>query len=180
MIKLQDFAKQQGVTDRAIQKHLKTYAAELEGKFERKGPNGTWLTNEACEILRSKMKQAPVIVADEDPRVAKLDAENQALRRKLDDNHDAFQKYVTETAALLTKATEQILLAEKSEANQQRADALEAQNAVLSAEKDAAIQKAAQAEKTAQAATDELTEARKEIERMKSATFWQRLRGFKE
>ena len=60
MIKLQDFARQQGVTDRAIQKHLNTYAEDLEGLYERKGPNGTWLTDEACEILRSKMKQQPI------------------------------------------------------------------------------------------------------------------------
>lgn len=73
MIKLQDFARSQGVTDRAIQKHLKTYAAELDGLFQRKGPNGTWLTEEACEILRSKMKQAPTAVFEPDPRVGNLE-----------------------------------------------------------------------------------------------------------
>lgn len=73
MIKLQDFAKQQGVTDRAIQKHLKTYADELEGLYQRKGPNGTWLTDEACEVLRSKMKQPPApVIFEEDPRVKEL------------------------------------------------------------------------------------------------------------
>lgn len=64
MIKLQDFARECGVTDRAIQKHLNTYAEELEGLYQRKGPNGTWLTDEACEILRSKMRQQPIGVAD--------------------------------------------------------------------------------------------------------------------
>ena len=43
MIKLQDFAKECGVTDRAIQKHLVKYADELNGLYERKGPNGTCL-----------------------------------------------------------------------------------------------------------------------------------------
>lgn len=65
MIKLQDFARQCGVTDRAIQKHLKKYESELTGLFERKGPNGTWLSDEACQILRSKMKEAPLLVDHE-------------------------------------------------------------------------------------------------------------------
>ena len=64
MIKLQDFAKECGVTDRAIQKHLVKYADELNGLYERKGPNGTWLSDAACDILRSKMKQQPIVVSD--------------------------------------------------------------------------------------------------------------------
>lgn len=86
MIKLQDFAKQQGVTDRAIQKHLKTYATELEGLFERKGPNGTWLSEEACEILRSKMKQQPLSFPTRDEadmrRIQDLEEEISYLRKQ--------------------------------------------------------------------------------------------------
>lgn len=76
MIKLQDFARQQGVTDRAIQKHLKKYENELTGLFERKGPNGTWLTEEACEFLRSKMKRPPAEVYDssKDEEIERLKA----------------------------------------------------------------------------------------------------------
>lgn len=85
MIKLQDFAKQQGVTDRAIQKHLKKYSEELEGLYERKGPNGTWLSEEACEILRSKMRQQPLAIFDEDPRVAKLEAKLKETEERLDE-----------------------------------------------------------------------------------------------
>ena len=64
MIKLQDFARQNGVTDRAIQKHLKKYESELEGLFERRGSNGTWLSDEACLFLQGKMKTNPVVVID--------------------------------------------------------------------------------------------------------------------
>lgn len=64
MIKLQDFARECGVTDRQIQRLLKKYEEDLTGLYERKGPNGTWLTDEACEILRSKMKQLPPAVID--------------------------------------------------------------------------------------------------------------------
>ena len=74
MIKLQDFATQMGVTDRAVQKHMKKYAPELEGLYQRKGPNGTWLTDEACEILRSKMRQTPAAIIEPDSRVERLEA----------------------------------------------------------------------------------------------------------
>ena len=84
MIKLQDFARERGVTDRAIQKHLKTYAKELEGLYERKGPNGTWLSEEACEILRSKMKTPPPpVLFDEDPRVKGLQERVRELEEML-------------------------------------------------------------------------------------------------
>lgn len=85
MIKLQDFARECGVTDRAIQKHLKTYAAELDGLYERKGQNGTWLSDEACQILRSKMKTQPIVVGDGETarRNAALEADNKELTAEL-------------------------------------------------------------------------------------------------
>ena len=83
MIKLQDFARECGVTDRAIQKHLKTYAEELEGLYQRKGPNGTWLTEDACEILRGKMLKRPAAIIEEDKRVPKLEARVQELEKQL-------------------------------------------------------------------------------------------------
>lgn len=79
MIKLQDFARECGVTDRAIQKHLKTYAAELEGLYQRKGPNGTWLSDEACEILRSKLKKQPMVIGDSETY-----RENEDLKKKIE------------------------------------------------------------------------------------------------
>lgn len=63
-VKLQDFAAKQGVTDRQIQRQLKKYGAELEGLYQRKGPNGTWLSDEACTFLRSKMKQESILVRE--------------------------------------------------------------------------------------------------------------------
>ena len=81
MIKLQDFARERGVTDRAIQKHLKKYEKELEGLFERKGPNGTWLTEEACAFLRSHMKSNPVTIVDD--RAEEMKAEIARLKQDL-------------------------------------------------------------------------------------------------
>lgn len=121
MLKLQDFSKQQGVSDRQVQRLLKKYEAELEGLFERKGLNGTWLSDEACEILRSKMKTQPVAIYEEDPRVALLQQENEALRRQLDKANEDFRRYAAGTAEALSKATAQLQLAERAEAYQAKA-----------------------------------------------------------
>ena len=180
MIKLQDFAKQQGVTDRAIQKHLKTYAAELEGLYQRKGPNGTWLTDEACEILRSKMKQAPVTVFEASEQEEALRNQIKRLERELFETQREYTAYVKTATPLLEKASAQLALAERAGEYKKQIDDLEAQNADLSTERDKAIQEASEAKKTAQEASDELQEANKKIEQMKNASFWQRLRGFKE
>lgn len=155
MIHLHDFAQQQGVTDRAIQKHLKKYAADLEGLYERKGPNGTWLSDEACEILRSKMKQQPITIMESS------DVEKE-LRKKLEDK----QNKIELLQGFLLDAKDEIkaLTDEKY--------ALEAQNrriALLEADNEAVRVKALEAEKTAQAASDELTAIK--------GTLWYKLFG---
>lgn len=113
MIKLQDFARERGVTDRAIQKHLKTYAAELEGLYERKGPNGTWLSEEACEILKSKMKQAPLVVGDSEQQreTERLKAENEKLKDALLDARDKIIE-LQDKQALLEAAEKETKLLE--------------------------------------------------------------------
>lgn len=79
MIKLQDFAKESGLTDRQIQRQLKKYEKDLQGHFERRGQNGTWLDEEACDFLRSHMRTAPVALVEEDARIAELE---QKLRER--------------------------------------------------------------------------------------------------
>lgn len=77
MIKLQEFAKMQGVTDRAVQKHLKKHEKALEGHFQRLGPNGTYLDDFACEFIRERMLKAPIVISE-------ASEENEALRREID------------------------------------------------------------------------------------------------
>lgn len=129
MIKLQDFARECGVTDRAIQKHLKTYAAELEGLYKRKGPNGTWLSDEACEILRSKMRTTQVMIFDAslNERLQELEKENKELLKEV----NAARKEAVEAQKQLLEAKgaqarlegTQALL----EASESRAEALQAE-----------------------------------------------------
>lgn len=121
MIKLQDFARQCGVTDRAIQKHLKTYAAELDGLYQRKGPNGTWLSDEACEILRSKIKRQPMVIldAEQNEKLQNLENENKKLLQEL---AEARRLIVEKQDALLEAKAVQARL----EASEARQEALQA------------------------------------------------------
>lgn len=150
MIKLQDFARQYGVTDRQVQRLLKKYENELEGLYERKGPNGTWLSDEACEILRSKMKQQPIVVSKTSEVVEDLRKKNEKLHEALETAKDMIIDLQEQNHQLELENAKLALL--------------EAQNADLSNEKDFYLQKAAEAEKNAQKLSDELSEARKQFE----------------
>lgn len=170
MIKLQDFARQQGVTDRAIQKHLKTYAEELDGLFQRKGPNGTWLTEEACEILRSKMKQAPITIVEPDERVNELMARVKDLEERLE-RKDVLLTASQETAQ---KAQDQVLRLQEDLGN---VKLLEGQKKAVEGERDAY-----KAEADAKARDLMRTEAEKEawkkyaadLEAYNAKKWWQR------
>ena len=145
VIKLQDFAKECGVTDRAIQKHLVKYADELNGLYERKGPNGTWLSDAACDILRSKMKQQPIVVSDGSlaRQAEELKAENVQLLKEL---HNV-QTDIIELQRQNTK-----LIAEN------------ARISLLEADNEAKAQHLTDAEKSAQSANSKLSEATKAFE----------------
>jgi DNA repair exonuclease SbcCD ATPase subunit len=145
VIKLQDFAKECGVTDRAIQKHLVKYADELNGLYERKGPNGTWLSDAACDILRSKMKQQPIVVSDGSlaRQAEELKAENVQLLKEL---HNV-QTDIIELQRQNTK-----LIAEN------------ARISLLEADNEAKAQQLTDAEKSAQSANLKLSEATKAFE----------------
>lgn len=145
VIKLQDFAKECGVTDRAIQKHLVKYADELNGLYERKGPNGTWLSDAACDILRSKMKQQPIVVSDGSlaRQAEELKAENVQLLKEL---HNV-QTDIIELQRQNTK-----LIAEN------------ARISLLKADNEAKAQQLTDAEKSAQSANSKLSEATKAFE----------------
>lgn len=168
MIKLQDFARECGVTDRAIQKHLVKYADELDGLYQRKGPNGTWLTEEACEILRSKMKQQPLVLGD-----AQTKADFEEVKKKyeqllerhaaLSERHALLSDWKAEKAQQIADAenTQRLLVASEEEKKQLEAkiEEIGAENAALSDEKAKAEEKTQEASEAAQRAQDELTAA---------------------
>lgn len=140
MIKLQNFAAERGVTDRQVQRLLKKYEAELEGLVDRRGQNGTWLTDEACDFLRGKMKSNPVVVGDGQMLREKqqLEAEIEELRSMLDAAKDKIIDLTEEKVEYVKQIAEadanKLLLEERNAAAQreaemqrQRAEAAEAE-----------------------------------------------------
>ena len=80
MIKLQEFAKTQGVTDRAVQKQLKRYEEQLQGHFARKGPAGTWLDEYAQEFLRQHMQTKSLELLEANEQILQLRQELEEMR----------------------------------------------------------------------------------------------------
>lgn len=153
MIKLSDFARAQGVTNRAVQLALKRHEADLEGHFERKGQNGTWLDDYAEEYLRSRMLQKPVVVYDSS--MSPLLEENQRLRAEKEDLQKALSVAYERLADVLEQSnTAQIQLqVERAEKRMISAGKEEAERKVESLE-----MKASEAERLAISARREKVE----------------------
>ncbi len=141
-VKLQDFAKQNGVTDRAIQKHLKKHEAELEGHFWRKGPNGTWLDEFAQMYIKNLLREQPMVVYEHNEKIELLEQENKMLLKALNEAKDKVIELTEINSQLNLKAAE---------------------TARLEADNEAQKVKVAEAEKNAQKAQEELTEAQKKF-----------------
>ncbi|MGN0266503.1 MAG: hypothetical protein ACI4D7_02375 [Lachnospiraceae bacterium] len=153
MIRLRDFARERGVTDRQVQRLLKKYEAELTGKFERRGQNGTWLTDEACDFLIGKMRTSPVVVGDEQQlrEQMQLQKENEQLLRE---NKELWKQIADLNYQLRLAAeekTEQAKLLTAAEGIKEQLDK----------------------------AQQDLDQARNELDKLKNAGFWERIRGWK-
>lgn len=143
MIKLQDFARECGVTDRTIQKHLKNHEAELTGHYQRRGKNGTWLDEEAQDFIRGLMIQQPVVVGDMEQyrENQQLKAEKEELLEENRRLHEAMENLNKKLVAALEREVKQakqlaeadakqLLLQQaelESETQRQRAEAAEAE-----------------------------------------------------
>lgn len=125
MIKLQDFANQCGVTDRAIQKHLKKHEKELQGHFERKGPNGTWLDETAQAYIRSLMvTRLPVADAATLNELQELKDKNKELEERIERKdilYEKLQARLEEKENVLEDYKKQMLLIEDKNAEKIRA-----------------------------------------------------------
>ncbi len=170
VVKLNDFAAENGVSVRTVQKKLtaERYKTDLEGEFIRTSADGTWLTESGAEFLKSTLKSKAVGFVGNESYERKI-AE---LERELFETQKEYTSYVKNATPLLQRASEQLALAERSGEYKERIEVLEAQNGDLSRVNEELGQKVAQAEKTAENANLEL-----ERERQRRITFkeyWQR------
>lgn len=173
MIKLSDFARVQGVTPRAVQRLFKKYKSEIEGHYEERGHNGTWLDLEAQSFIRERMKQQPIMVYDERAlpfydELQSIKEENVRLREKLTEAFEELAKSKEYQLRLQGKIMDQKLLAAK---------AAEAEMALTDTREQLRT-----AEEIAEMSTQEAEEAKKraveaeaEIDRLKKRNLWQRI-----
>ncbi len=188
MIKLQDFARDCGVTDRAIQKHLKKHEKELEGHFHRRGPNGTWLDETAQSYIRSLMKESPVIVGDtlQQQEVETLRKQVAVLQEKLIESQEKHISYVEHTTDLLNAAAENQKLLEASKASENAlrddlsAERQKNEELVQELEKtqekaNTAVLRAVGAEADLEDVQKRLEKAETDLEAMKNRPLWKRI-----
>lgn len=116
MIKLQDFARACGVTDRAIQKHIRNHRNELEEHIRRNGNNGTWLDDYAQNYIKGLMKERPAVILD-GSQVQKV----QELQARI----DMLYEHIAKKDAFIDK------MIAHSELQQERIERLENQKLLL-------------------------------------------------
>ena len=177
-IRLKDFARERGVSERAIQKHIQRHAKELGNHVERKGPNGTWLDIVACNMIKEWMiHRNEIIIAD--TNTVNENEEQKKEIKELNDKlyqanlliqslYDANSKLMEEkarlegTQLLLVAAQDQIQTMERREQDTQ----------------DKLVEMAREAERASQEkqiAQERALAAESKIEELKSRTFWERL-----
>lgn len=171
MISIKDFAKGQGCSETIVYRHIRNNKKEL-GSNVQKLHGKTWLTDEGAELIRSWMKQQPIVISDTNEATEKLREQIRQLQAK-----------VTEQAEKIANQSEELRAADKALAKvntlllnsakeKERADTLEAQNADLRASNDKKDELLLDAEKTAQKLSEELTEEKER--RISFKEYWKR------
>ena len=99
---LRDFATEQGITLRALQKHVKKHENELDGHIIRYGPpKGTYLDEYAQEYLSGLLVGHPLAVLDDN-----LSQELERVRIELEAAQKRIIELQDEKADLLERAIE--------------------------------------------------------------------------
>ena len=167
VISLKDYAAQKNISYEAVRQQVVRYKDELEGHIIRDGRQ-QFLDEDAVAFLDAKRQKNPVAIIQQnkDEQIEELDNQVKQLLIKTAAQADRISELAQWKAenALAIAAAEQTKLLltaaeqEKKDLEQTVAE-IEAQNAVLSAEKAAAEDKARQEAEAAQKAQQELTDA---------------------
>lgn len=168
MVKLVDFARDNGVTDRAIQKHIQKHEFELVGHIDRQGNSGTWLDETAQNYIRGLLLRQPIAVIKDNEDYRLLREENIELRQQLQTSTNQILKLqdiltiqATEIAAgraaqKLLEASESRQSSLQAELDRYRLDVDEAQE-----EANNAVLEAQESQKRAEAVEAELSKLKK-------------------
>ena len=190
-IKIADFAKQYGISDRHARRLLTDNLEKMAGHYERNN-RGTWIDPEGAEILAGMLRNPIGILPEEwEPDVKDLQKEIDRLREenlKLTTNWAEAERRAGRNAA----AAGQVALLEAAKVDQdvkidaltQENGILKAENAVLSRQIDEKDKTLEEERKNAQKANMELSEAltreeekNKRIQELENRTFGDYLKG---
>lgn len=202
MIKISEFAGRFGISDRHARRLFADTESDIVGHFEKRGAAGTFLDDYAVQLLRSKLRNpVEILPVDEFENVDKLKAEISYLEQQLNERNEQLAKLAvlvadtSATPALLAAAnSERQALQIKTEEQAERIGSLEAEKDALSREKEklsATLDETSNKLKVASEDVDKLQKDKKSLEddkhlleqtvaRMKKATLWRRIRGWKE
>lgn len=108
MIKVNDFALEKGVSRQAIYKHLNNHKEVLQNHIEKRGKNGTWLDDFACDYISKLMITNPVVLGDgrQQAEIERLKKENDELKNKLIEVQEKGIQAIEHISALKDKVVE--------------------------------------------------------------------------
>lgn len=150
LVRLRDFAEVNRLSQRTVQIHIKENYDVLGEHVERRGKQGTWLDEFAVNFLLERI-QLPT--KDE---VLVPTAREAVLMEQLANAHAQWAA-AEQAARMNAEAAGKVQLLEANNArSEEQIKALSDEKAVLSVEIGQLTQRAVQAEKNAQAASDEL------------------------
>lgn len=165
VITLRDYAKQNNVSYEAVRKQVVRCADEL-GTHIIKDGRQQFLDEEAVAFLDAKRQKNPVAIIqmDKDEQIEALRREKENLLIKVAEQADIISRQAADLreADKALGRVDQLLLSAKED--KERAEALAAQNADLSADNAAKDKIVEDTKKEAQKALQELTEAHQRFE----------------
>lgn len=151
VITLRDYAKQNNISYEAVRKQVVRYASELGDHIIKDGRQ-QFLDEEAVAFLDAKRQKNPVAIIqqDKDETIEALRRDKETLLIKVAEQADIIARQAADLreADQALGKVDQLLLSAKED--KERAEALETQNADLSAENQKLGDKVAQTEKTAE------------------------------
>lgn len=166
LLTIKEYAKKKNITYEAVRKQIQKYKDdELKDHIIKKNKT-QFLDEYAVNFLDNRRRESPVLLyqMEKDEEIEALKRERENLLIKIATQADKIAQQADELreADKALKDVDRLLLSAKED--KERAEALAAQNAVLSHDNEELGQKIAETAKTVQKASQELLDARKQFE----------------
>lgn len=156
MLRVKDFAAQQGVSESIVYRHIRQHREEL-GENVIKKAKATWLTDEGQDFIRNRMVQQPLVLQNNPPELEELRDQVRDLKTENKEQAAANRKLIV---MLEASQAENKKLTEKAA----RVDLLEAGAAEHEKQLSTAHQETEKEKNRADQAEEENSELRRKLE----------------